>query len=181
MPELPEVENVRLGLCDALLGQTIDLIERHGKQLAITGNQGTSLCLHLGMTGSLQVHQPQNHPSSTKPVHQHVVWSTESGQTLIMTDPRRFGGIWTYPSRQALIEQRWNQLGQDALVITAKQLAKELAGRKTPIKSALLDQRRIAGLGNIYVDELLFQARIHPLTSAGNLSHTARSVPSYDA
>ncbi len=95
-----------------------------------------------------------------------------SAQPLLMLfrDPRRFGGIWTAPSLETLHEHRWNDLGPDALAITSRQLAGALLRTTRCIKAALLDQSLLAGVGNIYADEALFRAGIHPLARANELA-----------
>jgi formamidopyrimidine-DNA glycosylase len=111
--------------------------------------------------------------------HRHVVWTLDSGRRLVFRDPRRFGGIWTFDSQPALLAARWASLGPDALAITPRRLREALGATARPIKAALLDQSLIAGLGNIYVDELLFRCRIHPLTPADRLAadHCAADGP----
>ena len=84
-------------------------------------------------------------------------------------DPRRFGGIWPISSRQKLFSSRWSHLGPDALEITSEDLMERLKGRSRPLKSALLDQAIVAGLGNIYVDESLFQSGLNPRQPASTL------------
>jgi formamidopyrimidine-DNA glycosylase len=204
MPELPEVERVRLSLLERLpgkrvvavqvrrhevirrsgpllLGQTIARIERHGKQLAIlaTGGASTSdpsdcLCVHLGMTGSLRcVNGTSIQMSELKhneDPHLHIAWRLDDGCGLLFRDPRRFGGLWSYPGFEALHQARWRQLGHDALTIRPMDLHRRLSHTHRPLKAALLDQAVLAGLGNIYVDELLFACRLHPLTPAGSLA-----------
>lgn len=197
MPELPEVENVRRTLAGRLIGRTVaavdvrradvvegeatpaapeallvgdavERIERLGKQLAIVGGSGRVVCVHLGMTGSLVVRaMPQ--PAEAPPPHTHVVWRFAGGDELHFRDPRRFGGVWTFPSEAALRERRWHALGEDALVITPAALAAALSRKRQGIKATLLDQAVLAGMGNIYVDELLFACGIHPLRPAGSL------------
>lgn len=180
-----------------LQGQTIHTLERHGKQLALcTSNPQASntdgkasmdspcLCVHLGMTGSLRHHPPKSQPASgdmrdtPDPLtakHVHIVWTLDDGSHLTFTDPRRFGGLWTFPNFQSLLHQRWHTLGQDALTITPKQLYAKLAKTKRPIKAALLDQVTVAGLGNIYVDEALFDVAIHPMTPGSSITQEAVS------
>ena len=96
------------------------------------------------------------------PPHTHVVWRAGNARALRFTDPRRFGAL--VPCRSALeLEAHWQELGPDALMITDDALACALGSRRTCVKAALLDQSLIAGLGNIYVDEILHRAGIHPL------------------
>lgn len=200
MPELPEVENVRQGLLSAVVGQTVsrvslrrpdvvrgkkrpaDLlkgqmitrVDRKGKQLALVTEMsgaggGVCLCVHLGMTGSLRCHDPR------KPFvpdgHTHVVWHMANGSRLAFRDPRRFGGIWTFASTDDLIEQRWSRLGPDALMIKPTQLHSGFRKTRRVLKAVLLDQSIVAGLGNIYVDELLFNCRVSPVRPACELDH----------
>jgi formamidopyrimidine-DNA glycosylase len=190
MPELPEVENVRRTLCGGLLGrpiyrvrvlrsdvvhgqtgpagllcgQKISSIERRGKQLALVGENGRCVCIHLGMTGALVLAAARQ----SRPEHTHVIWSLP-GRQLRFQDPRRFGGIWTFSHHSQLSEQRWRNLGHDALSIRSCELMKRLARTRRCIKAALLDQGIIAGLGNIYVDELLFSCRLNPFCPASTL------------
>ena len=206
MPELPEVENVCLGLTQTVVGQTINRvsvrrpdvvrgscrpgsllrgqviqqIDRLGKQFALIGRSTTNekapvapespacVCIHLGMTGSLRYYpsgdllKPDNHT--------HVIWHLQDAGRLAFRDPRRFGGLWTFNSVDSLHESRWSKLGEDALTITPKQLHAGLSATKRALKAALLDQAVVAGLGNIYVDELLFACGLSPLRPACSVS-----------
>ena len=196
MPELPEVERVRRTLQtkvvgkkvsslhvrrrdvvhgsskpkSLLVGKRIECIDRHGKQLClVAGGDQSCVCVHLGMTGSLRyLRQPQNGPALDN--HCHVIWRFERGGQLVFRDPRRFGGLWTFAQRQDLWQRRWKTLGPDAMTITANQLYEKLMRTDRAMKSALLDQHVLAGLGNIYVDELLFSCRLHPHTPASVLT-----------
>ena len=211
MPELPEVECVRLSLerlvvgrrvasvrvsrpdvisgprdaASLLAGDKVSSVIRHGKQLAILGSRGGCVCVHLGMSGQLCVAAgapvdtcvlkrtgtTSGSPAGADlPPHTHVVWVFEGGLPVRFTDPRRFGGLWTFESEQQLITGRWSALGPDALRITPGQLSAGLSGTQRGLKAALLDQNLVAGLGNIYVDELLFSAKLHPLLSANELA-----------
>lgn len=154
----------RVPRAELLQGATIDALLRHGKQLAITTHEGPTLCIHLGMSGRLTRLEPG--ATNPHPDHVHAHWTLDDGARLIFRDPRRFGGIWTFPSPEALHASRWSTLGPDALTITAASLARLLARANRPVKAALLDQSLIAGLGNIYADEALFSARINPATNA---------------
>lgn len=207
MPELPEVECVRRTLARRIVGRRItsvrvsrsDVIHgsaapanllvddavqdvlRHGKQLALVGQQGGCLAVHLGMSGQLcLVPRPTERPQASTgsvqdaslPPHTHVLWSLNDGSAVRFTDPRRFGGLWPFADRPSL-EQRWAKLGPDALTIKPAELGHALSRTKRCIKAALLDQSLIAGLGNIYVDELLYQARLHPLMPANEIASDA--------
>lgn len=194
MPELPEVETLARQLRTALIGRTItrcrlrrrDIVRgparprnllvarriagviRRGKQLAITteGN-GPVLTIQLGMTGQAIVLPPRARPDRMD--HIHAEWSlalddaTPAGR-LLFRDPRRFGAIATHESHTALLTGPWARLGPDALGISAPSLRPILAASRRPVKARLLDQCAIAGIGNIYADEALFLARLHPLT-----------------
>lgn len=201
MPELPEVENVRLGLlntvvgetvsrvslrrpdvvrgkkrpADLLSGRTITRIDRLGKQLALVADRSEArrdacVCIHLGMSGSLRYYR-QGEPFKPDG-HTHVVWHLTDGGRLAFRDPRRFGGLWTFGSIKELIEQRWSCLGPDALAITPAKLHAKLLKTQRAIKAVLLDQAVLAGLGNIYVDELLFGCRVSPLRPACGIDRT---------
>lgn len=196
MPELPEVENVCLGLAQTVVGQTvtrvslrradvvrgscrpaallrgqvIQRIDRLGKQFALVGQQSTKgespgspacVCIHLGMTGSLRFYP--NTRTFRPDNHTHIVWHLDDGGRLAFRDPRRFGGLWTFDSVASLKETRWVKLGEDALTITPTRLHAGLSTTQRALKAALLDQAVVAGLGNIYVDELLFGCGVSPL------------------
>ena len=191
MPELPEVENVRRTLAEHLVGRRIggvaihrpDVITgdrlpgslltgqrvidvaRHGKQLAIVGEDARAVCVHLGMTGRLTVTTSAQPPVA----HTHVVWALENDAQARFVDPRRFGGLWTFSSLDQLWGERWQRLGDDALVIQPRKLHRLLSRTRRTVKAALLDQSVVAGLGNIYVDELLFICRLHPTRVANTL------------
>ncbi len=157
---------------DTLLGSlTVATVERHGKQLAILGEApgNPSVCIHLGMSGSL-VHRTADQPKLAP--HSHVVWHLTDGEKLVFRDPRRFGGVWTFRTFHELYQSRWAKLGPDALTIQPAALHASLVRTTRPLKAALLDQNLIAGLGNIYVDELLFNCRFHPMTKANTLRVT---------
>ena len=195
MPELPEVETVVRTLRPRLCGQTIaavwtsglalrmgrgvdgaalrahcqgatvGAVSRRAKYILIDlerrGRAAGTLLVHLGMTGRLRV-EGQRDPRAK---HTHVAWTLSGGCELRFVDPRRFGWVLAAADVRALPEIA--ALGPDALAeLDAKEFGQSLAKAATPIKSFLLDQRRIAGLGNIYVSEALFRARIHPRTPA---------------
>ncbi|MEM7578178.1 MAG: bifunctional DNA-formamidopyrimidine glycosylase/DNA-(apurinic or apyrimidinic site) lyase [Planctomycetota bacterium] len=198
MPELPEVETVRRTVAAATRGKTViggaltradmwngdcawnDLIPawvgrplneptRAGKQLAFTaaGNKRSpAVCVHLGMSGRLCMHQPQG----TLPNHTHWWLTFDDGTKLAFTDPRRFGGLWGFECLEALQAKRWSALGDDALTIGPAKLHRGLSGTRRALKAALLDQSLVAGLGNIYVDELLFAVRLSPWTPGSDVS-----------
>ncbi|MGC8794272.1 MAG: bifunctional DNA-formamidopyrimidine glycosylase/DNA-(apurinic or apyrimidinic site) lyase [Bryobacteraceae bacterium] len=183
MPELPEVETIVRMLAPRLAGRSIVRIEirsprvlagapaqlarvhgcliesvaRCGKYLLLRLDRGV-VTIHLGMTGSLRW---QGKPGP----HTRAVIVLDAGR-LHFDDPRQFGRI----AAGELPPQRLAELGPEAPSITTAELARRLAGRRAPIKALLMDQRIVAGLGNIYSQEALFRARIHPLTPGGRLS-----------
>jgi formamidopyrimidine-DNA glycosylase len=155
-------------LCD---GATIDRIERRGKQMAIVARDGRVLNVHLGMTGMLISLAPGQTPE--KEDHIHVRWHLHRGGktagVVLFRDPRRFGGVWTFPHVAALLQHRWHELGPDALEATGEHLEARLGQSERAVKAALLDQRVIAGVGNIYADESLFRAGVSPLAKCRRL------------
>ncbi len=195
MPELPEVETVvrglraalpgraivsiRLGKTDfmddpvalgeSLPGRRIASVERIGKfihlQLAPHGPDAPShLLVHLGMTGRLVVraaHDPA-------PPHTHVYFELDDGRELRYTDIRRFGQMLL--QGDAKIAELRERLGEDALTISAEEFRRRLAGRRSRIKALLLDQSVLRGVGNIYADEGLWRARLHPARLAAKLT-----------
>ena len=188
MPELPEVETVRRGVEAFAVGRRISSVrvlrpdvvrgdvsamarttltgaQRHGKQLALLTRRGPLACVHLGMSGSLCVHQA----GEPLAAHVHVVWKLAGGGELRFRDPRRFGGVFGFADTDALHAARWSRLGPDATAIGVADLHHRLQATTRALKPALLDQALAAGLGNIYVDELLYAARLHPLTPACTL------------
>lgn len=153
-------------------GARVSTLLRRGKQLALLAEDGRALVVHLGMSGRLVV-APRD--SSIHPPHTHAVWHVGDLRVLRFTDPRRFGAI--VPCASALeLDAHWSDLGPDALSMSADDLACALASRRTPIKAALLDQSLIAGLGNIYVDEILHRAGIHPLMRSARASAHALAI-----
>jgi formamidopyrimidine-DNA glycosylase len=211
MPELPEVETVRLGLQPALEGHVItraqtrrgDLripfprdfvrrlegrrvthLRRRAKYILADLDSGETLVIHLGMSGRMSVYS-ENRPrtlgnylydaapaTAGADKHDHVVLETDAPAKIVFNDHRRFG-LMTLVSTAHLEEDRlFRDVGVEPLsdAFNTAYLAKVLEGKKTPIKSALLDQRLVAGLGNIYVCEALFRARISPKRMAGSIS-----------
>ncbi|MBY6096271.1 bifunctional DNA-formamidopyrimidine glycosylase/DNA-(apurinic or apyrimidinic site) lyase [Ferrimonas balearica] len=192
MPELPEVEVTRQGiaphlegrvveqvivrnprlrwpvdpLIQQLVGQTILSVTRRAKYLLVDTEAGV-LILHLGMSGSLRVLDPAPEPGK----HDHLDLVLDSGAVLRLNDPRRFGAAiwWQLPlDAQPLL----NKLGPEPLTaaFNAEQLAIALKGKTSAIKTALMDNHVVVGVGNIYANEALFAAGIHPKRAAGNLS-----------
>lgn len=138
----------------------ITRLERLGKQIAIVGDDGRSVCLQLGMSGYV------DSTSGDEPKHTHAVWKFDSGARVRFVDPRRFGGLTCYPTFDLLRERQWGGLGPDALETAAEYLVEACRDAKRAIKAVLLDQSVVAGVGNIYADESLFLAGIDPRTIA---------------
>jgi formamidopyrimidine-DNA glycosylase len=197
VPELPEVETVRRRLEPVLVGrrfthvdiddprltrpedpaevaaeltgERVAALERRGKYLIVRFESGRILLIHLRMTGTL-LHVS---PGKTAGVsHQRAVVNLDDGSDVVYRDVRRFG-TWLLVEPEGLDPYLAERLGGEPLgrTFTTRSLAASLATRKAPVKAALLDQRTLAGLGNIYVDEALWRARIHPLRPARELEH----------
>lgn len=149
----------------AARGQQIVNVTRRGKYLLMPLASGATLVIHLRMTGNLNI-WPAQRPAEP---HTHVVLSLDDGQSLHFNDPRKFGRLWLADDVEELI----GKLGPEPLdgAFTPQELATRLQGRATSIKAALLDQSCIAGIGNIYADEVLFAARIDPRRPASSLDH----------
>ncbi|MBV9656396.1 MAG: bifunctional DNA-formamidopyrimidine glycosylase/DNA-(apurinic or apyrimidinic site) lyase [Acetobacteraceae bacterium] len=192
MPELPEVETVMRGLRARLEGRTIigarvnradlrwplppDLagrllgrravsLRRRGKYILLRLSDGNSLLLHLGMSGRIMFGDGE---ADVPGAHEHVVLCTDDGARIRFVDPRRFGSIDVVATAREDSHPRLADLGPEPLdaAFTPQLLEAGLRGRRTAIKTALLDQTIVAGLGNIYVCEALFRARLSPFRSA---------------
>ncbi len=206
MPELPEVETVARALAPVweghrfthilrhptrlrrpvpedfaarLTGRTVETVGRRGKYLVIRGDGGLVLLIHLGMSGRILFFPPGEAPPLSP--HDHAVFTMNSGIGVVFRDPRRFGmldlcRVEDLPQHPLLASLGPEPLGQ---AFTPAVLGAALCGKRTAVKVALLDQRVIAGLGNIYGSESLFRAGISPLRLAGDLSaaEVARLVP----
>ncbi|HXF81827.1 MAG TPA: bifunctional DNA-formamidopyrimidine glycosylase/DNA-(apurinic or apyrimidinic site) lyase [bacterium] len=145
-------------LVERLTGQTIMGVRRRGKFLLLDLSSGDTLLLHRGMTGNLFLRDPHAPPDR----HLHLVLALADGRELRLCDHRGFGAVrMLAPAEVAALDARLGPepLGRD---FTPAYLAGQLARRKTPVKALLLNQRVVAGLGNIYTDEALWAARIHP-------------------
>ncbi|MBA2536552.1 MAG: bifunctional DNA-formamidopyrimidine glycosylase/DNA-(apurinic or apyrimidinic site) lyase [Actinobacteria bacterium] len=193
MPELPEVETIRSRLAPGLVGRSFERVEitdgrltrpespevvaaelagervadvrRRGKYLIVAFESGRHLLIHLRMTGSLE------HPISgdTDPYRRATV-TLDDGSEVAYRDVRRFG-TWLLLEPGELDEYLDAKIGGEPLeaAFTTATLTRALEGRRAPIKAAILDQKAVAGVGNIYADEALWRARIHPLRPAGDL------------
>ena len=195
MPELPEVETVRRRIAplvegatiagaeivdprltrpvspslvaDALVGERIAAVERRGKYLLWRLGSGRTLVVHLRMTGSLLHFPAGDLPADA---YRRATLALDTGAAVGYRDVRRFG-TWELLDEGHLRPYLASRLGPEPLgpSFTSARLARIVAGRRAPIKAVLLDQRRIAGIGNIYADEALWRARIHPRRPAGEL------------
>jgi len=209
MPELPEVETVMRGLRARLEGRRIaratvarpdmrwafppDLAERltgarvagfrrRAKYILMRLDGGTSVLIHLGMSGRMVLAPSDDAPPAA---HEHVRIETDDGWRVGFVDPRRFGSVDLVPTAAEDAHRLLAGLGPEPLDdgFTPEALSAALAGRRTPVKAALLDQRTVAGLGNIYVCEALYRAGISPLRSAHTIPgvRAARLVPAIRA
>lgn len=198
MPELPEVEVTRLGLLPDLPGRritkivcsnkrlrisvprtllakhvlasTIVTIDRRAKYLLFRMASGSTMVVHLGMTGKLTL-VPSAEPNAC---HDHLRLQLDNGMDLRFNDSRRFGSVAVWPPAQAEKMERdfGSKLGveplgrqfQAALLLTLGR------SRKQPVKNFLMDSRTVAGIGNIYANEILFAAKIHPLTPVNRIA-----------
>jgi len=147
-----------------LLGARVLDLVRHGKQLALVGADGSVLVVQLGMSGSFGV-VPASAPLEP---HTHIAWALDRSRELRFVDPRRFGGVTWLKDRTALAA-RWSRLGPDALALPSGWSAPITTSRRA-IKAALLDQRTVAGVGNIYADEALSLVNIAPQRPCGRLN-----------
>lgn len=199
MPELPEVESLRRILARSaagrrivgarigrarlrrrvptdfareIAGRRIVRIRRRGKYLLLDLDDGGAIVIHLGMSGSLTHRRPGISFNGFDPRHDHVEFLLDDGSRLVFNDPRRFG-IVRYVSRNRLGElAELAHLGPEPL---GRRFARDLLlravrGRKAAIKNLLMDQRVVAGIGNIYAAEILFRAGVRPTRRAGRLT-----------
>jgi len=191
MPELPEVETTVRGLERVLKGRRISRVEarradlrrsfpedlgqrltgakvtslgRRAKYGLIDTDRGDTMIFHLGMSGSWRI----DHSRLEK--HDHLLLETDEGRRLSLNDPRRFGSVDLVRTDELAEWPAFKALGPEPFNLDARQLRKRLSGRTASIKLLLGDQRIVAGLGNIYVCEALFRARIHPKRAGGSLS-----------
>ncbi|MCW8836626.1 MAG: bifunctional DNA-formamidopyrimidine glycosylase/DNA-(apurinic or apyrimidinic site) lyase [Rhodospirillales bacterium] len=196
MPELPEVETVRCGIAPhleghrlahvavrrkdlrrplpeglsaRLEGRTVVAVERRAKYLLIRTDDGAVLIVHLGMSGRITILGPGKAPPPGP--HDHVDLVTDAGVTLRYTDPRRFGLMDLGDAGSLGDHPLLAGLGPEPLdeAFTGRVLADRLSGKNGPLKTALLDQTVVAGLGNIYVCEALYRAGLSPRRKAGTV------------
>ena len=199
MPELPEVETVRRGLIPRMVGHRIarlhqrrrDLrvplpskfaqkvegrriegIDRRAKYLLIRLDDGQTLIVHLGMSGRMTLHDAKSAAEHPFERHDHVVFELDDGWQVRFNDARRFGLMLLVATESVARHKAFKGLGPEPLddSFDGAALAARLKGRKTPIKAALLDQKTLVGVGNIYACEALFLSGISPRRS----SHTVQ-------
>lgn len=163
-------------MAERLTGRRVTALRRRSKYLLADLDSGETLLVHLGMSGRMLVSGAQvrafhhDHPAPQK--HDHVVLHMASGARITFNDARRFGAMDLMATKGADDHPLLAGLGPEPFGndFNGPYLVARLAGRRTPIKAALLDQRILAGLGNIYVAETLFRARVSPLRLAGDLA-----------
>jgi formamidopyrimidine-DNA glycosylase len=206
MPELPEVETVRRGLEQAMMGEKFIRVEirrgdlrwplpqgfaqrlegksvtgigRRAKYLLVDLSSGDVLLMHLGMSGSFHVFREKGkhigryyHERTRDVVHDHIVFHMSSGAAVTFNDPRRFGSMKLIARAKLEAEPLLSALGPEPLgnAFDAAMLAHACKGKKTSLKAVLLDQRVVAGLGNIYVCEALHRAHLSPRRLAGTIA-----------
>jgi formamidopyrimidine-DNA glycosylase len=200
MPELPEVESVRRRLAPVLEGRRLEQVEigdarltrpfdpgevarelegervvavdRRGKYLIVRFESGRALLVHLRMTGSFRLRSAAE-DALPEDAYRRAVVRLDDGSDAAYRDVRRFG-TWLLLEPGELDPYLETRVGPEPLdpAFTAKMLASRLANRRAPVKAAILDQRTLAGVGNIYADEALWRARIHPLRAAGSLEQS---------
>ena len=160
-----------------LHGKIVEGLGRRAKYLLADLSSGDVLLMHLGMSGSFRVGKNGSagayyHERSKSTVHDHVVFHMSNGATVTFNDPRRFGSMKLVPRAKLEHEPLLRALGPEPLgnEFDAAMLARACAGKKTSLKAALSDQRVVAGLGNIYVCEALFRARLSPMRRASTIA-----------
>lgn len=195
MPELPEVETVRRGLIPKLVGRrivrlyqrrrdlrvplptrfaqkvegrTVRAIDRRAKYLLIRLDDGQTLVAHLGMSGRMTLHDARSAAEHPFERHDHVILETDKGWQVRFNDARRFGLMVLVADEAVARHKLFKGLGPEPLdeSFDGATLAARLEGRRTPIKAALLDQKTLVGVGNIYACEALFLSGISPRRSA---------------
>ena len=156
-----------------LQGKTVGSLQRRAKYLLIPLDSGEVLVVHLGMSGRVTIQKPaEPEPADLpNPVHDHVVLTLENGAIIRYNDPRRFGFMTLVGDDQLQSHKLFRDIGPEPLGngFHARHLAQVAQNRKVPLKSFLLNQKTVAGLGNIYVCEALYRARLSPLEKAQTL------------
>jgi formamidopyrimidine-DNA glycosylase len=196
MPELPEVETVMrglraqlegrrisralvhradmrfpfpAGLAEVMTGAVVTGFRRRAKYILMRLDRGQSVLIHLGMSGRMLIERVGR---NAVPAHEHLTIETEDGVKVGFVDPRRFGSVDLVATAAEDAHRLLAGLGPEPLdeAFNAAVLGAALEGRRTPLKAALLDQGRVAGLGNIYVCEALFRAGLSPTRLAGSVT-----------
>lgn len=170
-------------MAERLTGAKVVRLRRRSKYILADLSTGETLIIHLGMSGRMIISMGEGtrdapgvfhhaHPAPEK--HDHVILDTDAGARITFNDARRFGAMDLAPTDQADTHWLLKGLGPEPLgnAFHEDHLTQAFQGKRTPVKSALLDQRIVAGLGNIYVCEALFRAGISPLRHAGRISHS---------
>ncbi|MBK0400008.1 bifunctional DNA-formamidopyrimidine glycosylase/DNA-(apurinic or apyrimidinic site) lyase [Limibaculum sp. M0105] len=161
---------------ERLTGRRVEGLGRRAKTILIGLDDGQTWLVHLGMTGRVLIGDRMlgefHHQTPEPGPHDHVILTTDAGIRIVYNDARRFGAMDLWPTGDLATHPWLARLGPEPLGndFSAPVLAARLAGKMTPIKAALLDQRVVAGLGNIYVCEALHRAGIHPGRIAGSVS-----------
>ncbi|SHE95971.1 DNA-(apurinic or apyrimidinic site) lyase [Ruegeria intermedia] len=163
-------------MAERLTGQRVERLRRRSKYILADLSGGETLLIHLGMSGRMTVSGDplgqfvHHHPMPQK--HDHVVFHMANGARITFNDPRRFGAMDLLPTATAEQHKLLAVLGPEPLGndFNETYLIEAFRGRGTPVKAALLDQRIVAGLGNIYVCEALYRARVSPRRKAGQIS-----------
>ena len=165
------------GFAQRLHGKLVEGLGRRAKYLLADLSSGDVLLMHLGMSGSFRVGKNSTpgtyyHERSKSTAHDHIVFHMSNGKTVTFNDPRRFGSMKLVPRARLEQEPLLRALGPEPLgnEFDPAMLAKACAGKKTSLKAALSDQRVVAGLGNIYVCEALFRARLSPKRQASTIA-----------
>jgi len=165
------------GFAQKLHGKLVEGLGRRAKYLLADLSSGDVLLMHLGMSGSFRVGKNSTpgtyyHERSKSTAHDHIVFHMSNGMTVTFNDPRRFGSMKLVPRARLEQEPLLRALGPEPLgnEFDAAMLAEACAGKKTSLKAALSDQRVVAGLGNIYVCEALFRARLSPKRQASTIA-----------
>jgi len=154
-------------LKDALEDHAFDSSRRHGKYLFVSLDSGPYLVLHFGMTGFLVYFKNK----AKEPPHERLLISFTNGYHLAYDCQRKLGALTLTEDVREFLEER--EIGADAMEIDLESFTEALSGSQASIKSALMDQHRIAGIGNIYSDEILFQSGIHPQNKTSQLDESA--------
>jgi formamidopyrimidine-DNA glycosylase len=168
------------GFARKLTGRKVESVGRRAKYLILDLDDGKVLVMHLGMSGSFRIEAGAGtkptatyyHAKSKLTAHDHVVFHMSSGVRIVFNDPRRFGLMDLIPRKDLAQSKHFRAVGIEPLgnELDGAFIARAFAGRKAPLKASLMDQRLIAGLGNIYVCEALWLARLSPDRKAGTLA-----------